>query len=307
MIRKILLNNATYILTAALLILVGQFLYLDAFNRVAASNEEKSQTLVEEAEEPSLFSLYIDEDIANTQAAITISAPILEDAIAESPSKEEVVEEISQLNTPEEPIEKVEETANEDTNAEVIQTVPSTPQIELPYTQTLFIPGGEWGLGYGTLFLMIDHLQIGGGKENTASLVLLDGGYDLEDYTFTTHFDWNRGTSYALVARFHNYENFVTCSYVDYGARVSIISQVNGERITHNSSPSLKTKSIESWKDLSFGIRVFNGVVECLKEGEVVLRNTLSDTPDKGTVGIAIWAKNPGEALVSINKIEVNK
>lgn len=303
MIQKLLSRNTTYILPAALLLLLGQFLYLDAANRVATAPQPVLAENNEEVQEFSLFSLSGD-TLADSQVAAVENTFIQEPAILETTKTEDIVE--PQENAT--PVVSEEDVTEAVTSVEENITEATTPTVvTLPYLQTIFQPGIEWGGGYGTFRFLNDRMEIGGGDTDTASLVLLENGYELEDYTFSTVFDWNRGASYTLVARFADYDNFVTCSFVDYGAQVSIVSQINGERVPYNASPTLKTKSIEAWKDLTFGIRVFDNVVECLKEGEVVLRNTLPYTPEKGTVGISIWAPNEGEALVSVKKTEINK
>lgn len=310
---KIFFNPATYSYTTLFFLFVGAALYANAHARVTneLAQAETSSTIAAAI-------AHIEIENATAETAPSITEPPVEDIVE---SSDEINEVVSETNvTPELsnniPVEVTEVTVTDEYEEDTSPVVKDNPEdttnaspteLALPYTESDFLAdSSSWGSGYGNVQFENNELVIGGGDSDTAFLALLAGSYSLSDYEYNVVLDWNRGKSVQLVARFADYGNFATCSYSINGSGVTIISTIQGERVVRASSASLPTKPYEGWKNLSFGVRTDGQTISCLKDGEVVLKQTIVDLPAQGGVGIALWSELPGEALASVKQVSIS-
>ena len=189
---------------------------------------------------------------------------------------------------------------------EVSTSTPIVP-IALPHSQNTFVFDDTWTAGYGSYSYTNNKLVIGGNLGHTASLMYLTGTEGLQNYELNAQLDWHRGSSVSIIARMQDFNNFVSCSFINSGKNAFIVNTVNGERFQSNSSPELPLKAIDAWKDLNFGVRVVGNTVFCLNRGEVVLKQTITNMPQTGSTGVSIWSAVEGEALVTVKGVTLTE
>jgi len=142
-------------------------------------------------------------------------------------------------------------------------------------------------------------------KKNNDSLAVYRAGASWDDYEMDTTTQWGITSTFSLLARFKNPENYVSCAYSYYGQTAQIYSVVNGVSTNIATSPTLPTKYDEAWKDVKAGIRVQGSEVYCLEDGVVVLKANLPDIPRVGTVGIDAWDQNTEASPHTITSLTV--
>ena len=321
-IKNILTSNSTYSYAIIIVLLFASLIYFDAKDRVlAVTKNEKAElqaaspilalTETNNNETQNKNSNEVDKIVEDVSAVNEEGTAVPHDAEVVMPQTEETPVDIRTETEKEEDFEKnaaeeepVSESTEESVQEEAIEDAPS---LSLPFTESVFEKEStKWNSGYGKIEFINQRLVIGGG-EDTAYLALLDSSSNLNNYEYNVLLDWNRGKSAQLVARFENFGNFVTCSFSTNGSGVTIVSTLGGTRTVHGSSAGLKTKSFEGWKDLSFGMKVEDTTLHCLRDKEIVLSQDIPDMPLTGGVGIALWSEFPGEALAHIKNVEIKE
>ncbi|HEY4479567.1 MAG TPA: hypothetical protein VI981_04415 [Candidatus Paceibacterota bacterium] len=175
--------------------------------------------------------------------------------------------------------------------------------IILPYIHN-FSGLGNWKTQTGKISLGQDHTLIL--EPNTAestALVLLGGSENWRDYEFTTTIDWGQGESVSLIARAVSPDNYVSCLFGYNANSAAIYVQKFNQNSAVAQSPEFPVPIEMAWKDVRIGVRAVGSTIECLINGESVLRAQI-DKPQSGGVGIETWDRQ-GHRVV-IKDIRVN-
>ena len=143
-------------------------------------------------------------------------------------------------------------------------------------------------------------------NKNNDALAIYRGGAQWDDYEMDTITQWGLTSTFSLLARFKDPQNYVSCSYSYYGQTAQIYDINNGISSNVATSPTLPTPYDEAWKDVKAGIRVEGSTVSCLENGSVVLKADLSDMPRVGTVGLEAWDQNTQSSPHTVTSLTVS-
>jgi hypothetical protein len=286
MFRKLVSHNKLYILLPLTVILVGYLAYQNAHDDI-----QFARTL----------------HVANASGSNEI---LNETSVSEVVTKEDLT--ATFINNFDETLTNESLPNNIDANSEQAPTenvvnTPTYPDVILPYYKETFAFGEEWTAGFGAYSFKDDKLRLGGDLDFAASLIQLEGAQGLSNYTFNVVLDWHRGGSVSIIARLHDFNNHVSCSFFNSGRNVAVVHTIDGERFQGPSSPELPIKAFGSWQGLDFGIRVEGSTVHCLSHGESVLRQYLENLSETGGPAVSIWSPIGGEALVTIQNVELTE
>ncbi len=170
----------------------------------------------------------------------------------------------------------------------------------LPYREKIDKKSG-WRASVGTLSVDNNQLFLSSGS-NTTVRAILDGSQAWKDYAFEIDADWQLGSNLMLIARYSNPENNVFCNFGSKYTRVEQI--VSGKR-----QILLEKKHITNIPNKNkYVISVFGNTISCAVNGEVLAQSQFDASMlGTGGIGIMMWDVVPGNALISVGSIGVEK
>jgi hypothetical protein len=170
----------------------------------------------------------------------------------------------------------------------------STPEA-LPYTLTFNNDAfARWYSYYGYFAPAKDSIKIGPlAPQYNDSLAVLRGGKDWSDYSVDATVNWGITSTFSLLARMSDAQNYVSCAYSYYGQTVQMYVVKNGASHELGQTPSLAINHYSPWEGMKAGMQVKGHTVTCFAAGEKVLSMDVNDMASTGTVGFEAWDKNP--------------
>ncbi|HBV01456.1 MAG TPA: heparinase II/III family protein [Candidatus Paceibacterota bacterium] len=175
----------------------------------------------------------------------------------------------------------------------------------LPYLSNGF-GHNDWDSTWGDFSIANETLNLSANDSTTGASAFLRGSNSWQDYAFKTTVDWLSGGTVTLFSRYHDSDNYVACSYVRYGAGATLVQVVEGERTTLAENYSLPISLFTPWLDTHLGMSVKNNHVECLINGEVVLRFDSTMLPSSGGVGLEVWNQARNSGRIRIKEVSVD-
>ncbi len=131
------------------------------------------------------------------------------------------------------------------------------------------------------------------------------GGKSWSDYAVSATVDWGITSTFSLLTRLTDSQNFASCAYSYYGQTVQIYIVKNGVSTQMGQTPTLPTKHDGAWEGMQAKAVVKGDTVSCYAAGEKVLSAQLPDMAKSGTVGIEAWDKNQYASAHAIRSFEV--
>lgn len=187
------------------------------------------------------------------------------------------------------------------------KVVTSTPTIEVPPPVVTILQGAghAWSPVWGAPTLTDDQLTLAAEASTTGSGVSLIGSNEFSNFTVESVLDWYHGRSYALLARYQDEDNYVACTFARYGSGVRIEAVHHGEKTSYGENYTLGEPYYSPWLNNKLGMRIRGTHVECLKNGEWILRADVPRMPPSGALRLEVWDKDPGVARLVIKKFSV--
>lgn len=182
----------------------------------------------------------------------------------------------------------------------------STPE-GLPYTLTFTGDAfSHWYSYYGYFALADDALKIGPQAPTyNDSLVTLRGGRAWGDYAVNATVNWGITSTFSLLARMTDSQNYASCAYSYYGQTVQIYEVKNGVSTELGVTPPLPVDNDAPWQGMKAGMQVKGHTVTCYANGDKVLSADIPDLSSSGTVGFEAWDKNQYASPHSIVSFKV--
>jgi peptidoglycan/xylan/chitin deacetylase (PgdA/CDA1 family) len=172
----------------------------------------------------------------------------------------------------------------------------------LPFSDN-FEKDSGWVKNWGEMSLDNKSLFLGSNDKAQGSLIFLSGGLNWVNYSYRAYIDWLGGEDAALVARFKDSDNFVSCRIGD--GQVSIAQRINGV------DEILETKKEEFVLQLygaSLEMIVQNNTVSCLVEGkEIAKTDKLSPLLNSGSIGFSSWDRSSNNSAILIKYVSVEE
>jgi hypothetical protein len=183
----------------------------------------------------------------------------------------------------------------------------STPEA-LPYTLTFTNDAfSHWYSYYGYFAMNGGTLKIGPlAPTYNDSLAVLRGGKSWSDYSINATVNWGITSTFSLLARMEDAQNFASCAYSYYGQTVQIYEVKNGVSTELGQTPALAVASFdEPWNGMKAGMEVEGHTVTCFANGAKVLTADIPDLPRSGTIGFEAWDKNQYASPHAITSFKV--
>ncbi len=192
----------------------------------------------------------------------------------------------------------------EENDVVIPEPEPVKPVLALPY-EPQNVLDSEWTNVFGDFSKKDGALFFGTNASTTSSHSILVGSESWSNYIFNVQATWFSGSSMTLVARHANSNNYVACSFGEYGLSARLYQVVDGVSKTIARSPRLPRPALEPWKDNKFAIAVNDNEVYCIKDSEWVVKGNLKNLPATGGVGIKTYDVTRGHGLVSVNYFSI--
>ncbi|MHB8660705.1 MAG: polysaccharide deacetylase family protein [Minisyncoccota bacterium] len=187
------------------------------------------------------------------------------------------------------------------TGAQLLAALTEGAAKDLPYTSNTF--GGDWVGTLGNVEPTNGALTLQASPWTTGAEALLNGSGGWRDYTFNATLEWLSGNNVLLIARRHDGNNYLSCSFSN--TDVTLEKEIDGTKSElANASYALSGQK----SGISFGISVVGDTATCYANNKAVVQGTASD-PVLATGGIGIQTWDPGKAVASIrmNSVDVEQ
>jgi peptidoglycan/xylan/chitin deacetylase (PgdA/CDA1 family) len=164
-----------------------------------------------------------------------------------------------------------------------------------------FINDRGWMEGWGKRQFKNGLMLTGPTDSEDSSLTFLDGTQLWQDYSFESEVQLEKGKAFALLARYQDGNDYVSCDFGD--SELSIEEQLGGSNITlaqiSHSSDIFATPQ-------KTGVSVKGKNVSCLINGKIVLNSTLdNDKLTHGGIGFKTWDNKIFNSELLVKLVEV--
>ncbi|MCK6462246.1 MAG: polysaccharide deacetylase family protein [Candidatus Pacebacteria bacterium] len=178
-----------------------------------------------------------------------------------------------------------------------------TSGISTPYTAKSFADISGWKNLSGEVWVKDGTLHVGSNASTTAGMTVLAGSKDWTDYNFRTKLDWNKGSTFTLIARYQDNKNYMSCTFSHYGEYARIYQTVNGKTKTLGKSGRLPIPFMEPWLNNDYSVIVNGNEIKCLVNNQWVLKYNTDEMPKFGGIGLKTWDANPAYSEVSVREL----
>ncbi len=162
-----------------------------------------------------------------------------------------------------------------------------------------------WSALEGTTTGSSDSLILSSTASTSANSTILKGTKMWKNYLFTATVDWLKGSNFYLIGRFQDNKNYVTCSFSNYGSSVMLYQYKNGTQKTLGRSPRLDIPLVKPWENVHVGMKVVDNKIQCLINGESILKFENDTFPPNGGIGFRSWDKERGNSEVKVVNMKV--
>lgn len=170
----------------------------------------------------------------------------------------------------------------------VVEAVPIVIKKTLPFYTNRFNET-DWKDNWGVHTVIDGALRIGSLASSTGSNISLSGSTSWTNYVVKTKVDWLKNDTFSLLVRMQDPNNYIACSYTNYGASASLVEVVNGRSSTIIETYSLSTPFYTPWLDVNLGASVRGNHVECLINDQWVLKYDFDNLSSVGGIGFETW------------------
>lgn len=186
--------------------------------------------------------------------------------------------------------------------AELIEHLDSGKLKPLPFTNVV-TTGSEWKNLWGGLSVDNLALRTNATVQTNGSFTFLDGTYPWKDYVYTANIDWHAGTSVALIARYKDANNYVTCIFSNNNARVEQRTFSTNEKFNEEKIPFTFPK-----EKLPLSILVKDNTAKCFIGNTMVAHSEgLSPVVGHGGIGIKTWDEKVNVSDITIRGLVVSE
>jgi peptidoglycan/xylan/chitin deacetylase (PgdA/CDA1 family) len=193
-----------------------------------------------------------------------------------------------------------------DDNFADVLPLPDEVNLSLPYYQNSFASSSPWEINYGEIRQENGNLYFGPSSSSTASMIILSDTQKLSDYKVSVGIDWLRGSSFSLVARYKDKNNYLACSYSKQGRYATLYFVKNGVSKKIGRTPELPVPYFDKWENRRFGMKVIGDKVECLTKEGMVLNYVLPTMPTEGGIGLKSWDKRMQYSNIMVKDVDVS-
>jgi len=164
-----------------------------------------------------------------------------------------------------------------------------------------FVSDRGWMEGWGKRQFQNGLMLTGPSNSEDSSLTFLEGSYLWKDYTFKSQVQLMKGKSFALLARYHNGDSYVSC---DYGAQELFINEhKDGNDITLADVP-FSSQFFAAGAEA--GISVKDQSISCLANGKTIGSAVLAPEFSFGGIGFKTWDNELHNSELLVKSVEAD-
>lgn len=156
----------------------------------------------------------------------------------------------------------------------------------IPYRDD-FSNTDNWIRAWGDINLHGETMTLQNMDDSNSAAVFLDGTMLWKDYRFSVDAQLISGNRYNVLARVKDGRNFMGCSFEDETIKLFVVEDEISKVIAIKSVPSFNVRQKNS-----LGVDVHGNTVQCLLNGKMIMKNTVSGVHDRGGVGLSVFSEN---------------
>ncbi len=196
--------------------------------------------------------------------------------------------------------------------------LPPAPVIQalaFPYTESAFRGDGNWSATWGTLAIdAMGALDLHADASTTGANAHLKNSDSWGDLQFGATFDWPKGQSLGLVARYVNDNNYVACEFTEtsFGdVHIELQQIINGDEHTLAAGDILDY-TLPYRSDATAYIKVSGANGVCSFNNHVIsnlnfINSWTLNPPFTGAIGFTIWDPTPNNAEIVVHGVDVHE
>ncbi len=169
---------------------------------------------------------------------------------------------------------------------ELLSILSASHEKKIPYYEN-FSNRDNWIHAWGDLNFHEEAMTLQNMDDSNSAAVFLDGTMRWKDYRFSVDAQLISGNRYNVLARVKNGRNFIGCSFEDETIKLFVVENEISKVIAIKSVPSFNVRQKNS-----LGIDVHDNAVQCLLNGKMIMKNTVSRSHDVGGVGLSVFSEN---------------
>ena len=170
----------------------------------------------------------------------------------------------------------------------------------LPYSDNFSRDRG-WLDAWGSSKLSQGLLLTGATPDEDSSLTYLNGTAFWKDYRANAVLRLMKGSSFAMVARYNNSNNYASCDFSD--SHISLTERINGQEIVVSESDN--DFPIDSQSDMNVGIEMKGESAACFFNGNEITSGNISPTLSHGGVGFKTWNNKVFNSSLLVKNLDV--
>lgn len=178
----------------------------------------------------------------------------------------------------------------------------SSQEKKLPYSDA-FSNNAGWLTAWGNSELKNGLLLTRASTTEDSSMTFLNGTFDWTNYQASAKVRLLQGDSFAVVGRFANGNNYVSCDFTSSGATLS--QMIGGQETVVVSSDN--TIPFTSDQDMQVGIGVSGNIATCYSGGAPAVSGAISPSLNHGGVGFKTWDENVNNSSLLVSDLNVTQ
>jgi hypothetical protein len=158
-----------------------------------------------------------------------------------------------------------------------------------------------WLKGWGSFNISGNSIIISDSQSEDSALTFLGGTYLWQDYYFQAKVSLAKGNAFALTARYHDENNFVSCDFADDHVALT-------QRVKKADLPDTETllgTNLSSGREAVVGIFVRQGTGSCFLDGKKVVTGPIDNSLKHGGISFKIWDPNPSQKGITLTVKEL--
>lgn len=164
-----------------------------------------------------------------------------------------------------------------------------------------FLTDHGWLEGWGTRIIDKDLMLTGANPAEDSSLTFLDGSYLWKNYILRSRVMLAKGRSFAVLARYKNGDNYVSCDFDQ--EQVAVSQRLKGQENTLVKVD--QNLDFMSQREIEAGMIVEDEKVSCLVDGKIAAEATVAKDFSSGGVGFKTWDARLNNSSLVIKSVKV--
>ena len=160
-----------------------------------------------------------------------------------------------------------------------------------------------WVAGWGNIDFQDGLMLARSTKEEDSSLAFFNGSFAWKDYLFQSRVKILAGRSFALVGRYKDGNNYISCDFDIGHVAVSQRSRDNEKILSETSMDLNYLKN----RDSMVGMRANGDEIECLVEGKTITMTKVGAEFLNGGIGFKTWDEKVNNSSLLVKEVRVEK